>query len=267
MNTAALIEVFKDTMNAVETEPELIKATEGSRGGTTLYKESFYSPVHPEKSEAYNVRIVQSTSFKCARSVVRDDKKTAVLNFANPFKPGGGVKHGARAQEECLCRCSNLFSCISTDEMIRGYYDYNRAIGGYLFTDRIIYTPAVTVFKDDDTYERLTEPFRVDVITCAAPYNVYGHDIEVLRKTYEERLTNIFEVAAYNGVDILILGAFGCGAFHNPPELMAQTFGKLIEDKYYRCFEQIIFALKKPSAFDVNYDVFSRILGDKGSND
>ncbi len=35
-------------------------------------------------------------------------KNILVLNFANPVHPGGGVRRGARAQEEDLCRKSSL---------------------------------------------------------------------------------------------------------------------------------------------------------------
>ena len=36
----------------------------------------------------------------------KEDGKILVLNFANPVEPGGGVRRGAKAQEEDLCRKS-----------------------------------------------------------------------------------------------------------------------------------------------------------------
>ena len=144
--------------------------------------------------------------------------------------------------------------------MKKQYYDHHTADRhNYLFSDRIIYSPGIVVFKDDSTYEKLPSPFPVDVITCAAPYNVYGHEIELLKNTYIKRLTNIFEAAAENDADVLILGAFGCGVFHNPPELMAETFRTLIRDKYYPYFKNICFPLVK-SAFIRNYEVSSHIF-------
>lgn len=48
--------------------------------------------------------------------------KTAVHNFASATNPGGGVKRGSNAQEECLCRCSGLYVCLSTQTMWDGFY-------------------------------------------------------------------------------------------------------------------------------------------------
>lgn len=197
---------------------------------------------------------------KCAKQYTNGEK-VAVLNFANPFEPGGGVQRGAVAQEESLCRCSNLFESINSLGVRAGFYEYHKSNNNnMLFSDRIIFSPNVSAFKSDDIYEMPKNRFCVDVITCAAPYNVDGHDESVLIEIYKTRLTNIFEVAADNDADVLILGAFGCGVFSNPPELMAKSFKRLIQDKYYQFFTEICFPLIK-SNYNKNYDVFSSVLG------
>mgnify|MGYP004504006687 FL=1 len=55
----------------------------------------------------------------------RDDHGILVLNLANPVHPGGGVRNGARAQEEDLCRESSLLLSLESKEA-RKYYDYNK---------------------------------------------------------------------------------------------------------------------------------------------
>ena len=45
-----------------------------------------------------------------------DVPKILVLNMANPVHPGGGVRNGARAQEEDLCRCSSLLLSLESRE-------------------------------------------------------------------------------------------------------------------------------------------------------
>ncbi|MGN1247548.1 MAG: TIGR02452 family protein, partial [Paludibacteraceae bacterium] len=94
--------------------------------------------------------------------------KVCVLNFASATNPGGGVENGASAQEECICRCSTLYPCLTAPAMSDGFYKPHRLSKNPLHNDDIIYTPDVLVLKDDD-YHMLPKPFAVDVITCAAP--------------------------------------------------------------------------------------------------
>ncbi len=74
-------------------------------------------------------------------------------------------------------------------------------------------------------------------------------------------IRNILEVAASNDADILILGAFGCGTFNNPPELVAEVFRRLLEDKGYgRFFKKIIFAIKKNNEQNTNLLAFRNVF-------
>jgi len=64
-------------------------------------------------------------------------------------------------------------------------------------------------------------------------------------------------------VDNLILGAFGCGAFNNPPKLVAEIFRKLlIDERYAMYFEKVVFAIKKTGDVCPNYDAFREVFGD-----
>ncbi|MDY5941517.1 MAG: hypothetical protein SPJ23_07705 [Eubacteriales bacterium] len=46
------------------------------------------------------------------------------------------------------------------------------------------------------------------------------------------RIHLTFEIAAVNGNEVLILGAFGYGAFGNPPETVARAFPIVMQDTY-----------------------------------
>ena len=122
------------------------------------------------------MEVVADTTFSAARKYLRngnEKKRVAVLNFANPHYAGGGVEHGAMAQEECLCRSSNLYPCLFAPCAQAEYYQFHRNRADHLFTDRVVYTPDVVVFKDDQPVPQLLpreQWFRVDVLTCAAPY-------------------------------------------------------------------------------------------------
>ena len=60
-----------------------------------------------------------------------------VLNFANSISPGGGVRRGARAQEEDLCRKSTLLTSLESSRA-KPYYLYHRANDPYLASDAMI---------------------------------------------------------------------------------------------------------------------------------
>ena len=133
----------------------------------------------------------------------------------------------------------------------------------FVGSDDLIYTPDVVVFKTDErtdpVYPRMMDKdewYRVNVITCAAP-QLFG---SVSRPdNYEEmirsRIKKILDVAAKEGNEVVILGAWGCGAFKNPVELVARIFVELL--KYYN-FEIVEFALATIN--DVRSSAFARAL-------
>lgn len=242
-----LINCFNDTLN---TSNSILSAeTTNAINSNKVYREKFISDNREDKYSA-EIEVIVNASFDAAKQYSKLGK-VAVLNFANPHFPGGGVKNGAKAQEECLCRSSNLFPCLNAKNVYDDYYLYNRNIKNRFFSDRLIYTKNVTVFKDDSDVPQLmpqSEWFQVDVITCAAPYiaNRKYTNKTVLKELFKSRIKNIFESAIDNYVDVLVLGAFGCGAFKNPPAVVAKAFHEVIEeDNYKNCFKHILFAIKR----------------------
>lgn len=262
----ALIEAFKDTQRQVHDNQELSRATLEMQAGTRLYLGGFAAIAPSEKSQEPVISVTEDTTFHSASAFARGDDKVAVLNFANAYTPGGGVREGARAQEECLCRSSNLYAALTLPYLMKNYYKWNSVNTGDMGTHAVIYSPGVTVFKsDEDIPVNLGEWFRVDVITCAAPYYDVNkkHPVteERLQQVFHDRIRNILEVAAANDVDVLILGAFGCGAFNNPPQLVAETFRQLLVGKGYgRFFKRIVFAIKKNDEMNTNYQAFLSVF-------
>lgn len=259
MNNEDLKFCFRDTVAFSQSEL-LRNATEEAIESNKIYTEGFISQNNRPFSKCF-IEVEATTTFEAAKKNINLGK-IAVLNFANPHYPGGGVQNGAMAQEECLCRSSNLYLCISNQNVFDDYYLYNRNIGNKFFSDRLIYTKDVTVFKDDSTVPKMMsedEWFNVDVITCAAPYIAdrrYTNNA-ALKQLFKGRIKNIFESAIDNDVDVIILGAFGCGAFKNPPELVAKAFHEVIdENDYNKYFKKIVFAIKCNYAKSNNYDIF-----------
>lgn len=253
MNQMDLIDSFQKTRN-ISISSELNAQTEKMIKNSKIYVEEFWKDKIKKNNTHTECEVIveKNTSFAAAKKYLSFGK-TAVLNFANPLTPGGGVRYGAMAQEECLCRSSNLYEALS-DKVTEEYYNYHRKIDSIYSSDRLIYSPGVTVFKDDAQIPKLmpkNEWFNVDVITCAAPYNKYidmssePSDLKFLKEKFKCRIKNIFEAALDNQIEVIILGAFGCGAFNNPPELVAAAFHEVIDDNQYKkYFLKIVFAIK-----------------------
>ena len=277
MNKKELISVFNDTMDFVTTKfsgptlraqmsTRIISDPEDFRG------EKYYD-------DSAIIKVTNRDTFTAAKEYANIINSTnegfvGVLNFASSTNPGGGVTKGSTAQEECLCRCSNLYLTLYQEKCIREYYNINKKYMSNLGSDAIIYSRNVYVFKDKD-YNMLPvkDRFYVDVLTCAAPNlrenprNQYNTDAseEKLTLTDEElynihvkRARNILNVAIKNEDDYLILGAFGCGAFRNNPEIVAKAYKDVLQDYMY-CFKVIDFAIID-GKYSNNYEIFKRIL-------
>lgn len=247
MHTQELITCFQDTLEQA-CRGELAAQTRAAADSSRIYPECFMSSKLHKVSKT-EIRVQEGTSFAAARENL-DHGRVAVLNFANPHYPGGGVKNGAVAQEECLCRSSNLYPCLEDQRLFADFYQYHRVRTDYNFSDRLIYTRDVTVFKDDSPVPQLLpreEWFRVDVITCAAPYLLKRRHVNraVLFELFKSRIRGILEAAIDNGAQVLILGAFGCGAFGNPPDVVAWAFVEVLqEQRYQTAFERVVFAIR-----------------------
>ena len=274
INRYERLQVFEDTEQAVKTIEKLKLAVENSTVNQKLILES--QSIDGEKTEYEKdatIVVSQKRSFEAAE--VYKDKKVCVLNFASASNPGGGVTKGSSAQEECLCRTSTLYFSLNTKEMWDGFYGPHRAMKNPIHNDDIIYTPDVVVFKTDEdrpVRRKEEEWFNVDVISCAAPnlrnmpsnsYNSGDGDIPV-KPTDEElyqiqfrRFKRILEVASVMKEEVLILGAFGCGAFENNPKVVARAAKDAIE-QYRINFEVIEFAVFCTPEKCENYEVFRK---------
>ena len=77
---------------------------------------------------------------------------------------------------------------------------------------------------------------------------------------HEKRFTRILDIALTNNNDVVILGAFGCGAFENNPGVVAAAAKNVVE-KYIHAFRVIEFAVYCSPRDSHNYDVFNSVLG------
>ena len=178
---------------------------------------------------------------------------TAVLNFASYNNPGGNFINGSKAQEECLCHESYLYNVLKGR---MGYYKINhKNKNKCLYTDRALYSPNIRFIREDRSVF-------CDVITCAAPNKTAAKKYcnvsdEENSEVLKERIEFVLKIAQDNGVDNLILGAYGCGVFGQDPLEVAKIFKEFLSGKY-KCFNKVIFAI--PNRLEMNYRCFKRIF-------
>lgn len=191
-----------------------------------------------------------------------------VLNLANPVNPGGGVRRGARAQEEDLCRKSSLLLSLESKDAEK-YYNYNRKLKGFLGSDALMFTPQVEILRGDGG-GLLDETVIVSVLTCAAPMIRNGKG-GLSNQQYEalvyNRIVGFLKASAYHGYENLVLGAWGCGAFANDARVMSDLFRRAIDDlnfngyKVDELFDTIDFAVLDKTTEKYNYKQFFRNFG------
>lgn len=231
-----------------------------------------------------------STYFKCSKSrpnvstniVVEDmdsvsaifkykpktlNEKIAVLNFASYKNPGGQFLNGSSAQEESLCHESFLYNVLSG---CKNYYEWNNLNKNKgLYLNRALYSPVVA-FMRPVQHEHVTEDSNIvthlyascDVITCAAP-NRYAaqkylnvSDAENFA-ALKSRVKYVLDIAKENEVDILILGAWGCGVFGQDPADVANLFKHYLTTTH-KCFKTVVFAV--PKGNNANYAEFEKVF-------
>lgn len=257
--------VFKDTGIQLTYSEELRKSVLHSRINQKLYLEGEEISIPESKGLLCKTVISKKRTFEAAKTYAQEKKKVCVLNFASATRPGGGVVNGSSAQEECLCRVSSLYPCLADKKMIQSFYEPHKKNWSTFNNDDIIYTPDITVFKTDtDSPEMMDEDdwFTGDVITCAAPNLsrlMKPVDTSELVRIYEKRMDRIFRVAIANNVEVLILGAFGCGVFANDPRLIAESF-RNVQKKYEGYFDTIEYAVYCRPGNTENYEVFQSVF-------
>lgn len=274
-----LIEVFEDTERFYQQSPQLARAVQAAKRATKLYEADDYPGTLIPLDGDGSISVTRHKSFEAAMQIQQEqpDWKIAVLNFASATNPGGGVKTGSSAQEECLCRCSTLYPTLTQDWLWRDYYEKNREASDSLHTDACIYSPGIVICKTDESFpERMGEKnwITVDVISCAAPnlrrrpgncHNPEQGDAitisrENLYQLHLKRAKHILHIAAAHRVEAIVLGAFGCGAFANPAAVVARAYRDVVAEykKYFRVIEFAVYC--RPDETE-NYETFKMTLG------
>ncbi|QEU89986.1 TIGR02452 family protein [Streptomyces kanamyceticus] len=243
-------------------------AVAAAREGTRMYGPG---PVDlpPRPPVPTRFEVTAESSLAAARRLVgAADSPVAVLNFASARNPGGGYLNGAQAQEEALCRASALYTC---QLRARAFYDHHRAERDPFYSDRVVYSPGVPVFRDDRG-DLLDTPYTVGFLTSAAP------NAGVIRRQTPERAglipaavaaraERVLETAAARGHHRLVLGAWGCGVFMNDPAHVAGAFKELLGrgGRFHGYFAHVVFGVLDRTTGAVTRGAFQTAFADEAA--
>ena len=235
-----LVTVFNETESIISVGGYKDSSGEWHEINSTFKEQVFYRTLKPTKSrkglsfsDPPKIYVEEIDTFQKAKEMGPD---CVVLNMASSFKPGGGVLKGATAQEEDLCRRSNLYKSLIH---FKNCYPIPK-FGG-------IYTRDIQVFRSVGQYNLLHDPFTCSCISFPGiklddPNNI-GNE-EKFMITLRGKVRGILRIAVIKKHGKLVLGALGCGAYKNPPELVAKAFKEVLEEKEFEGrFEEICFAI------------------------
>ncbi|KJJ29844.1 hypothetical protein AFLA70_10g006250 [Aspergillus flavus AF70] len=194
------------------------------------------------------VVVVNGDAFNIAISLTSptDTKSVCVLNLASDKSAGGGWLRGALAQEEELCYRSSLSFTLKLR-----YYP--------LRNHDAIYSPTVIVFRENFTDGHrlmdLQRPESLPIVSVVSMAALRRPDVDrstqpprykhiADRALTKDKMRVILRVAAYNKHRKLVLGAFGCGAFDNPKEEVANCWAEVLQEPEFQgWWENIVFAV------------------------
>jgi uncharacterized protein (TIGR02452 family) len=237
---------------------------------TILYKPEDFDKVFKQRDQLLKaaehgpvqISVTGETTFAAAHRLVttKGIKDVCCLNFASAKNPGGGFLGGAQAQEEALARASGLYASLKTKQEM---YDFNRHHSTLLYTDQMIYSPQVPVFRDD-TDQLLDQHYCVAVLTspavnAGALRNNDPERLKDMESVMLGRIEKLLSVAVVHGQTTLVLGAWGCGVFRNDPNDIAAWFAQhiLYNDTFKHAFRHIVFAVYDTSEKQVNIQAFN----------
>jgi len=237
-----LINVFRDT---------IIYAREISSRFTESIKINIDDIILRKTKQKYNPVIIVVNQ-DIIRTILDEPERCLVLNLACFYIAGGGVVKGSMAQEEEIAR--------KTDYMLHSYR------GIYpLKLNEIVFTSNVKILKDEN-YNKINKSFikEFDMLAVAA---IKNPKLINNKFSYEDRnityrkIESIFKFAILYNYEIIILGALGCGAYHNPVEEIIEIFNECII-KYGNNFKKIIFSVysQRDRIIPNNFNLFNNLI-------
>ena len=258
--------------------------------GDKLYKAAYdvtgMGEIYPETQTG----CINMDCVDVAERLIAQGYHCAILNLASAKRSSGGYREGMGAQEESLCRSSNL--SLSLYQYTDHKYVNARESGvpqkeiGYPLNLNYggIYTQNATFFRNnrDKFYTLRDTTFKCDVITVAGlSFNGrsdYAYADEMSFRAEDggftpegeeimlNKIRTIFRMGVEHGKTALVLGALSCGAYKCPPTEVARQFRTVMEEPEFKNkFKLLVFAIlerpRSPQGLEGKFAPFYREFG------
>ncbi|MFS2111826.1 TIGR02452 family protein [Sphingomonas sp. Sphisp140] len=261
MNRAQRVALAEETLRILDrgdyaaadgTHVSIRDAVDRAVAGTELYRDTDFPEQFASAPDGTGpvFELTGETTLEAAERLAGEGVADPfVLNFASARNPGGGFLSGSQAQEESLARASALYPSLNARF---AFYEHNRAGTSCLYSDWMIYSPAVPVFRRDDG-GLLARPYAVSFLTAPAVNAGAVRQNEPERAgaidaVNRERARKLLWIAHRKGHKALVLGAWGCGVFRNDPAVIAAMFSGLLTGEFAGCFERVVMAIYDTTA-------------------
>jgi uncharacterized protein (TIGR02452 family) len=129
----------------------------------------------------------------------------------------------------------------------------------------MILSPGCPIIRDDEG-KLLEDPQLATFITSAAPNAGAAADnrpeeLPQIPDVFRRRSEYVLALAASQGYNQLVLGAWGCGVFRNDPTVVATAFAShLRRGNWVNRFERVVFSVLDTSRAQETFLAFQRAL-------
>lgn len=236
------IAVWQDTYNHFINEPTPPSSVKHSFNEPLIQLQKRFPAtyVYVYKYDIIDVALIEKYAGK---------QNVVFLNMTDVQKPGGCVEAGSGAQEECIFRRSNYYKHLTKD-----FYP--------MLNNDIVLSKNVKFIKNNENKGNSPMDTKyLDIMAIPAvrfpqmgnSFDEYGDwkEMELMRK----KIDSIFRLGYQEKYDVLVLSAFGCGAYGNPPRAVVKMFYNAIQ-KYKCSIKKVIFAV-----LGANYNFFKELEG------
>lgn len=213
--------------------------------------------VFDKKSLKVNVKNIDCIDEYILLKEMYPNSKIGLLNLANAYNPGGSVLNMHRSQEEDICRRTSLLHSLHSINKCNCCNELYP-----IENNEIILSKDIYIIKNNK-YKILDTPIKIDcVLTSAAikrPKLKNGLYNFIDKNIMKSRIKLILDAAIMESLDVLVLGAYGCGVFKNPPNEVAQLFN---EELTYciKQFNHISFAILERNSEEPLNTIFKSVF-------